>query len=60
MYLANLEHVATGYPKQCEISFFEYAMFKIAPNKFLNRLERKFDFQLDYEFFFNGVTNDNR
>ena len=56
MIIANFEHIATGYPKQCQITIFEYLMFKVVPNKFLDRMEKKFNLLLDYEFFFSGVT----
>ena len=55
MYLVRLEHIATGYPKQVKISFFEYLFFKLFPNKMLNRLEQQLGIQLDYEYFFEGV-----
>lgn len=56
MYIARFEHIATGYPKQCEITLFEYLLFNIFPNKFLNRIQTKFDIILDIDFFFEGVT----
>lgn len=56
MYIAKFEHIATGYPKQMSITFWEYLMYRISPNTFQNRMETKLGIQIDYEFFFNGVT----
>lgn len=60
MYVARLTHIATGYPKQVEISVFDYLgvkVFKTGYDQLCKALESKLgiDFELDY--FLDGVDH---
>ena len=60
MYVARLTHIATGYPKQVEISVFDYLgvqVFKSGYDTLCDSLQSKLgiDFELDY--FLEGVDH---
>jgi hypothetical protein len=60
MYVARLTHIATGYPKQVEISFFDYLkadVFNGGYDDLCDSLQSKLgiDFELDY--FLEGVDH---
>jgi hypothetical protein len=56
MYIARLEHIATGYPHQVQISFFEYLMYKIMPETLVRSLESQLGMEFELDYFFEGVT----
>jgi hypothetical protein len=59
MYIVSLEHIATGYPKQVQISLIDFLLFKLFPNYMCDGLEKEMNICLDYEYFYNGVKHVN-
>ena len=55
MYIAQIEHIATGITKQIEISFIDYLLWLAFPNYMMDGLEKQLDIVFDYEYFYNGV-----
>ena len=55
MYIANFEHIATGYPKRVGIPLHIFLLAKFDADLALDWIEKTFGISLE-DFFFEGVV----